>query len=77
MPDSPKDWSPHDRHKKTYHVTVREVHFQTHEVKASSKEEAKEIVGDGGGQPVDGTFEFSHTLDTDTWLVEEVKEKAP
>lgn len=78
MPDNPKygeagpkDWSPLDRLKKTYIVTVYEVHVQEHEVQARNPEEAKAIVADGGGEPVEGSFAFSHTWDTDDWRVKE------
>jgi len=50
-------------------VLVREVHVSHREVTASSKEEALRMVKDGDG---DETYlEYSHTLDTDTWQVEE------
>lgn len=70
-PEGPKDWSPIP--KKTYIVTVYEVHVQEHEVKAKDAEEAKAIVAEGGGEQIDGSFEFSHTQDTDTWRVTEKK----
>jgi hypothetical protein len=67
----PKDWSPLP--KKTYYVTIYEVHTQIQEVEAHNKEEARAIVADGGGEPVEGTFAYSHTLDPEEWRVEEKK----
>jgi len=57
-----------------YIVTVREVHCQGYRIIASSPKEAKKFVADGGGDLIEGTFEYSHTLDPETWTVEEVKQ---
>jgi len=56
--------------KKKYRVLVREVHMAHHEVSASSKEEAIKIVKDG--ESCEDHIEYSHTMDDDTWEVEEV-----
>ena len=52
-----------------YTVRVREVHVAYHEVTAGSPEVAIHIVKKGGGELVN--TEYSHTLDTDTWDVED------
>ena len=56
---------------KTYVVSVREVHVQQIEVQAKSEGDAIEKVAHGEGTPLDDTLEFSHTLDTATWTVEQ------
>jgi len=55
-----------------YIVAMREVHIQPVRVTAESPEEAIAITADGGGDFIEGGFEFSHTLDRDLWTVEEV-----
>jgi len=52
-------------------VAVREVHVQQVRVKAESPEDAKERVVKGEGDQVDDSLEYSHTLDSDLWTVEE------
>jgi hypothetical protein len=54
-----------------YYVLVREVHVSYRKVEASSPEEAKNKVCDGEGDEVQ--LEYSHTLDSDKWTIEEVK----
>ncbi len=54
-----------------YIVCVREVHIQMVEVEADSEESAKKAVQDGGGDFLDNALEYSHTLDPETWTVEE------
>ena len=54
---------------KTYIVGIREVHVNLVEVEAESPEEATAAAADGAGDYLD--LEFSHTLDTDEWTVEE------
>ena len=54
-----------------YYVLVREVHVSYRRVEASSPEEAKKVAQEGGGE--DSHLEYSHTLDPETWTVEEVK----
>lgn len=57
--------------KKQYRVTIREVHHQDVLVTASSADEARELVANGEGDPDESTFCYSHSLDSDTWRVEE------
>lgn len=56
-----------------YRVEVREVHVQAYVVEANSKVEAKIKVEGGGGEIDEAHFVYSHTLDPDTWTVEEEK----
>ena len=56
-------------------VNVREVHIQMVRIGAKDKEEAKEKVVAGEGDYLDDTLEYSHTLDSDYWTVEEVKDE--
>lgn len=58
--------------KKTFIVNVREVHIQPFRVEAETRQEAIEIVADGGGDLMEGCLEYSHTLDPDTWTVDEL-----
>jgi len=54
-----------------FYVTVPEVYYQGYEVEAESKEEAIKIIADGGGDLIEGDFEYSHTVDDlGTWHVE-------
>jgi hypothetical protein len=55
-----------------YIVTVREVHTQMVQVDAVDPDDAKAVVRSGGGEYLDNTLEYSHTLDCDTWTVEQV-----
>ena len=57
-----------------YLINVREVHTQMVQIEAESKEEAIQLVKEGSMKAIylDGTLEFSHTLGTDTWTIEEV-----
>jgi hypothetical protein len=57
-----------------YIVVTKEVFEQPYEVEANSEEEALEKVIDGEGDILDDCFEYSHTLDRDTWTVELVEE---
>lgn len=59
--------------KKSFIVSVREVHIQPYQVLAETPEEAIELVENCEGDILDANFEFSHTLDSDTWTVEEVQ----
>ena len=57
-----------------YNVNIREIHVSIVEVEAKNPadaiEKAKAVIEDG----VDDLFtEYSHTLDEDTWTVEEAK----
>jgi hypothetical protein len=51
-------------------VSVREVHVQGYGVEAKDEEHAKELVRKGCGELVEDHFEYSHTLDSETWTVE-------
>ena len=51
-------------------VSVREVHVQGYKVIADDEESAKDIVRLGGGDLLEERFEYSHTLDSETWTVE-------
>lgn len=59
---------------KKYIVNIREVHLQPIEIEAESPEEAIRLVQDGDGEGDYTNGEYSHTLDSDTWTVEEKKE---
>ena len=57
---------------KTYKVKVKEVHISELIVKASSPKEAIEIVKKIRDEvDYDDSFYYSHTLDPETWEVEE------
>jgi hypothetical protein len=58
---------------KKFRVLVREVHVQWVEIESTSEEEAKDRVQQGEGEIVEGSLEYSHTLDSDTWTVEEIE----
>lgn len=59
-----------------YLVDVREVWTQTVEIEAPGPEEAIAAVQEGGGDYLDDSLEYSHTLDSDGWTVEEKKQHA-
>ena len=62
--------------KKTYLIGVREIHVRHYRVQASNENEAKELVNNLDASVEDiGFEEYSHTLDRDTWSVEEVTEQ--
>lgn len=52
-----------------YHVLVREVHVSTMKVEAEDGEAAIRAVAGGGGEEL--ICEYSHTLDSDTWSVDD------
>jgi len=56
--------------KERFIVVTREVWIQPYKVEADSVEEAKAIVADAGGDPIEDSLEYSHFLDTDSWDVE-------
>ena len=56
---------------KVYYVQVREVHVSTREIVADSPEDALEKVKDGEGDEI--TCEYSHTLDDDTWSIDDAE----
>ena len=53
-----------------FRVIRREVHVQGLLVTADDPEQAIGIVREGGGVLDEAHFEYSHTLDPDTWTVE-------
>jgi len=55
---------------KKYTVLVREVHVSHREILAESPEDAIRRVSDGEDEG-DTFFEYSHTMDTSTWSVED------
>ena len=57
----------------TFIVSVKEVHTQGYRVEAENKEQAKKLVDDLQGDLIEDRFEYSHTLDLETWTVEEEK----
>lgn len=57
--------------KKEYRVTVREVHHQDFLIKATSADEARKLVYHGDGDIDEGSFVYSHSLDPETWTIEE------
>ena len=57
-----------------YRVVMLEVWEQGYEVDADSAEEAREEVRNGGGDIVDGDFDYSRTLPSDGWTVERLDE---
>ena len=59
--------------KKAFVVGVREVYVQPYRVVAETPEEAVRLVADGEGDILDADFEYSHTLNPDTWTVEEMR----
>ena len=54
-----------------YFVGKREVHVSTMEINADTPEEALLKVWDGDGEEV--MCEYSHTLDSDSWSVEDAE----
>ncbi len=63
------------RDQRCFIVGVREVHVQPYKVWARTPEEAVRIVEDGGGEMIEDGFEYSHTLDSEVWMVEEIEEE--
>jgi len=59
---------------KKYIVTIREVWKQGVEIEATNPEEAIERVLDGEGDQIESLLEYSHTLDSETWTIEEKKQ---
>jgi hypothetical protein len=51
-------------------VFVREVHTQGYGAEAENEEEAKKLVFDLKGDLLEDRFEYSHTLNPETWTVE-------
>ena len=59
--------------KKEFHVLIREVHVSCRLVEASSPEEAIALAKEGNHDLEELFLEYSHTLDADSWTVEEVE----
>lgn len=59
---------------KTYRVFVKEVWVQAFDIEAESKEEAIKLITEGDGDIVQDELDYSHSLDPDTWTVEELDE---
>lgn len=68
----PKDSSSKPKNKK-YIVLVREVHISPVEIEAKNADEAIDLVREGEGETIYEALEYSHTMDFDTWTVEEVR----
>jgi hypothetical protein len=51
-------------------VSVREVHVQGYQVEAKDAGDAISKVINGEGDLMESYFEYSHTLDPETWIVE-------
>ena len=56
---------------KKFIIGVREVHVQLYSEIAETEEDAITQIQNGGGTCVDDGLEYSHTLDSDHWSVEE------
>ena len=57
--------------KKKFYVGIREVHVSTRMVEADTAEEAMALIVDGVEDGDEVICEYSHTLDPETWTVEE------
>lgn len=55
-------------------VSTREMWIQDVEVEAADAADALSLVREGGGELVDDGFEYSHTLEPETWTVREADE---
>jgi len=51
-------------------VNVREVYIQPYRVLAKTAEEAIGLVKEGEGEIMEGSLEYSHTLEPECWTVE-------
>ncbi len=60
---------------KFFVVNMREVHIQSVEVEASDREDAIRKVVDGEGEYVNDCLEYSHTLDPESWTIDECPKK--
>ena len=54
-----------------FHVLVREVHVSTMEIEADNPEDAIKKIKDGEGEQA--ICEYSHTLDSETWSVDDAE----
>lgn len=50
-------------------VRVPEVWYQGMKVEASDADEAREIAMNGGGEVIEGLFDYSHTIDNEDLFV--------
>ena len=66
-----REWNRKASSMRKYIVMVREVHVQPVEVFAQSPDHAINKVRDGEGDTLFELLEYSHTMDFDTWTVEE------
>ena len=58
-----------------YRIGVREVHVATYEIKAKDQDEALYVLDSCLGDEI--SLEYSHSLDPDTWDIEEIKPAMP
>lgn len=56
---------------KTYFVRRREVWVSYVEIDAESPQAALQLVSGGAGDELEDLLEYSHTLDSDSWDVED------
>jgi hypothetical protein len=61
---------------KTFNVVIMEVHASTRAVQAATAEEALAKIVNGVEDGDELACEYSHTLDADTWTVEEAADPA-
>ena len=54
-----------------YNVLIREVHVSHRTVEADNEDEAIETAARGEGEET--YLEYSHSLDTETWILEEIQ----
>jgi len=55
---------------KKYIVGIKEVHIQEYEIEAKNEQDAKERAG-MEGELLEDCFEYSHSLESETWTVKE------
>lgn len=55
-----------------YLVEVREVYVQVYRVVATDPQDAIARLAEGEGKLIENAFEYSHTLDSDTWTATKV-----
>ena len=56
-----------------YQVTIPVETVEMYEVEAESEEEAKELVGNGEGEPVHSGIYYEADTDSNNWTVETVE----
>ena len=57
-----------------FFVLVKEIYEQAYAVEADSEEEARQAVADNWGVLVEGHFDYTATLDPESWNTEEDQE---